>query len=629
MKVNSSDELPVTYQLEDYRILFDHNPLPMWVYDTESLRFLMVNAAALNLYGFSRDEFLQMTIKDIRPADHLSKVLEVVNSSRETLHYAGEWIHVKKDGALLHVEVVSHELSRQSSSGPERLVVIHDITARKLAEKQLAEAEQYAHSILNNMVEVVFSFNEKMEMTYISPQCLHILGYAPSQFYADKYLWFNLVHPADRSLFEESLPKIRTSREQYQLEYRIQAASGEEKWLITRCTAQLNEEGRMVRIDGSANDITRRKQIQEKLRFADFSIERASDAFLWTRADAQIMRVNRATCSLLGYLEEELLTLRLFAIVPELDEKSWPHRWAEFENLKSMSFETVFKARDGQLHPVEVHFNYFKFEQETYSFATIRQIAERKQAEAEKARLTEEMSRQNEHLRQFAYIVSHNLRAPVANIVGLINLYNRQNLDDPMNAVLMTKLERTTQRLDTTIRDLNDILTIRSKSEQSLEKVDLQQILSEVRESVAGQLVKYSPGISVDFTQGKTVLGVKGYVHSIFLNLITNAIKYQASDRPLEIHINTVISDGYLCLQIQDNGLGIDLVKQGTKVFGLYRRFHPQIEGKGLGLHMIKTQAETMGGWVDLESEVGKGSTFKVYFQVAPKNDEIPESFLN
>ncbi|WP_210465455.1 PAS domain S-box protein [Rufibacter roseolus] len=613
----------------DYRLFFDCNPLPMWVFDTVSLRFLMVNAAAIKLYGYKEEEFLRMTINDIRPECQRMEILQLVASPRAALNLSGDWVHLKKDGTELYVDIVSHELTPIAGKPARRLVVAHDITARKQAEQQLAQAEQYARSILNNIVEVVFSFNDKMEMTYISPQCQVILGYSPEQFYADKFLWFNLVHPQDRALFEESLPKIRVSSQQFQLEYRIKAVTGEEKWLITRCTAQLNDQGKMVRIDGSANDITRRKLMEERLRFADFSIERASEAYLWTRADARIMRVNRMVCCLLGYQEKELLALRMPDIVPGMDDQEWEKQWSEFVEQKSLNFETVLRARDGQLHPVEVHLNYFSFGQETYSFSSIRQIAERKQAEAEIASFHQEIARQNEHLRQFAYIVSHNLRAPVANIVGLTRLYNHKNPADPMNAVLVSKLERTTHRLDTTIKDLNEILTIRSGAEQEMENVDLEQVFAEVKESVSGQLGKYSSRLLVDFSAGKRVLGVKGYVHSIFLNLITNAIKYQSKDRFLEIHINTVFSNGYLCLQIQDNGLGIDLEKQGTKIFGLYRRFHPHIEGKGLGLHMIKTQVETMGGWVEVQSAEAQGSTFKVYFQVAPKNDEIPASLLN
>ena len=217
----------------------------------------------------------------------------------------------------------------------------------------------------------------------------------------------------------------------------------------------------------------------------------------------------------------------------------------------------------------------------------------------------------------------------MANIVGLTSLYNRENLQDPINPVLINKLERTTKRLDSTIKDLNEILTIRSQTERMLEPVDIQQVLLAVRDSVASQLKTEGARFKVDFTEGAQAYGVKGYVHSIILNLILNALKYRSPERDLEIKIKTVLSDGYLCFMLQDNGLGIDLARQQHKIFGLYRRFHPHIEGKGLGLHMTKTQVESIGGWIDVESTVDQGSTFKVYFQAYPRNEQLSSGFSN
>ncbi|GAB2540599.1 PAS domain S-box protein [Rufibacter soli] len=597
-----------------YKLLFESNPLPMWVFNTQTLRFVMVNAAAVSLYGYSEEEFTQMTIKDVRQKCHLPRLLEVVSKERGTLSQAGEWEHRKKDGTLLQVEVHSHALEMPGKKD-YRLVVVHDLTAKKLAEKQLLELESRAQSILNNIASIIFSFNSNMEMIYVSPQCETILGYTPDEFYADKNLWFDLVHPLDQHLFKEALPKLKVSSDQFQVEYRIKTKTGEDKWLIARCSSKLDEHGNMQRLDGSSNDITLRKRTEEKLKFADLSIEHAAEAFLWARVDGRILRVNKAAIALLGYTEEELLALTIFEVAPSLSRNAWDRQSTGEEPLAYKTIEINLRAKAGQEHPVEMHFNLFGFEQENFSFISIRQIKDRKQAEAEKLSLTEEMARQNEHLRQFAYIVSHNLRAPVANIMGLTSLYNRRNLLDPVNPVLINKLERTSHKLDSTIRDLNEILTIRSKVDQPLEEVDLQEVLQDVQESVALQLYHASSKLSVDFSAGRKVLAYKGYVHSILLNLITNAIKYRRQDCSLQIGIKTVFSNEFLCLQIQDNGTGIDLGKQGSKVFGLYRRFHPHIEGKGLGLYMIKTQIETIGGWVDVDSEVGQGSTFKVFFK--------------
>ncbi|MFC0609033.1 PAS domain-containing sensor histidine kinase [Rufibacter quisquiliarum] len=603
-----------------YKLLFENNPLPMWVFDTDSLRFLMVNNSAVSLYGYSKEEFLKMTIKDIRPQEQLTALIKEVSSQRNDLNHAGEWVHLKRDGSLLFVEVCSHVLPPDKGIA-RRLVVANDITARKQAELQLRESETKAQTILNNIVEIVFSFNGNMEMIYVSPQCNSILGYSPEDFYQDKYLWFNLVHPADRHLFEAALPNIKKSSEQFQLEYRIRTINGEEKWAITHCSAILDEKGVMVRLNGSLSDITARKKAEEGLKFSDFSIERASEAFIWVKPDSGILRVNRACCKLLGYAAEELEQLTMFDIAPMFEANEWQGHWQLLENQKSLTLETFLISSNGELHPVEMHWNHFVYNRQSYSFTSIREIGERKKAEQEKATLTEETARQNKHLQQFAYIVSHNLRAPVANIVGLTSLYNRVNPLDPINSVLISKLEKTSLRLDATIKDLNEILTIRSQADQKMEVVDLKESLKDVLESLALQISGCDALVTSDFYEGREVLGVKGYVNSIFLNLISNAIKYRDPNRRLEIHIKTVFSDSYLCLLLKDNGLGIDLTKQRHKVFGLYRRFHPYIEGKGLGLHMVKTQVETLGGWVDLDSAVGEGSTFKIFLQAPPKDE--------
>jgi signal transduction histidine kinase len=110
------------------------------------------------------------------------------------------------------------------------------------------------------------------------------------------------------------------------------------------------------------------------------------------------------------------------------------------------------------------------------------------------------------------------------------------------------------------------------------------------------------------------VVCVRSYVQSILYNLVSNAIKYRSPDRPLQIDVHTFPEGGFICLEVKDNGLGIDLEKNQQKMFGMYKRFHKQIPGKGLGLHLVKTQIEAVGGSIAVESEKGKGTTFKVLF---------------
>lgn len=601
-----------------YQFLFDYNPLPMWVFDTVTFRFLMVNAAALKIYGYSKAEFLHMSLKDIRPVEEVETFVRLVESKRELLSHAGIWTHIKKDGTLLHVEVMSHALPLDGGN-QKRLVVIHDMTSRVKAEEQLKEAQKLVTSTLQNIVEVVFSMNAEQEIIYISPQCLAISGYRPEAFYQDKKLWFSLVNPDDRDLFQRAMSEVITSGEPLLVEYRIKDRDGNEKWLVSRGGVTLGPDGNMTRIDGSVHDITEQKYTEERLQFSDFSIAKSSESFFWTNHEGKIIRVNQAATNLLGFSALEFVQLNIAQLDYSLDQDAWQELWQECKTGHSISRIAKFKAKNGAYYPVEVFYNYFTFNNKCYSFISVREISERMHAEADKAKLTEETIRQNEHLRQFAYIVSHNLRAPVANILGLVNMYNKNDSADPLNLQLVQKLEITSRRLDATIKDINEILTIRTNTTQNLEPLALGEVCLEVLEGLAPELEQNQVCVYRDFTCPEYILGIKGYVHSIFFNLISNAIKYRHPERNLEIHIKALFSDGQLVVTLKDNGLGINLDKQRHKVFGLYRRFHPHIEGKGIGLHISKTQMESMGGKIEIESTEGKGTMFKLFFHVPQK----------
>ncbi|MBD0255250.1 MAG: HAMP domain-containing histidine kinase, partial [Cytophagales bacterium] len=245
-----------------------------------------------------------------------------------------------------------------------------------------------------------------------------------------------------------------------------------------------------------------------------------------------------------------------------------------------------------------------------------RPINARKQAEAEQTKLIAELSAKNRDLEQFAFITSHNLRAPVANLLGLIDLYNDADPNDPINAVVIEQVGQATGKLDEIIRDLNDLLAVRKQVLQPPETVRFAEVLDSIRQSLHLQLQQAGALLETHF-EAESVEAVRSYVQSIVFNLLSNALKYRSPDRTLRVRIGTRREDGYVRLSVADNGLGIDLEKHGPKLFGLYRRFHSHVEGKGLGLHLIKTQIEALGGKITLESREGAGTTFNIYFKTA------------
>ncbi len=244
-------------------------------------------------------------------------------------------------------------------------------------------------------------------------------------------------------------------------------------------------------------------------------------------------------------------------------------------------------------------------------------ITARRQAEEERQKLIGDLTRKNHDLEQFAFITSHNLRAPVANLLGLIDLYNGADPGDPTNGVVIEQMGQATGKLDEIIRDLNELLSVRKQLHQLPETVRFAEVFDSIRQSLHLQLQQAGALIETDFGV-ESVQAVRSYVQSILFNLLSNALKYRSPDRTLRVRVQTRREDGYVRLSVADNGMGIDLEKHGPKLFGLYRRFHTHVEGKGLGLHLIKTQIEALEGKVTVESREGAGTTFNIYFKVSP-----------
>jgi signal transduction histidine kinase len=225
----------------------------------------------------------------------------------------------------------------------------------------------------------------------------------------------------------------------------------------------------------------------------------------------------------------------------------------------------------------------------------------------------QELIEHNSQLEQFAFIAAHNLRAPLARILGLANVINisDQNFDKE-NA--LDRLVDATKDLDNVIKDLNTILEIK-KHTGNYAEVDLPTALDRVLKTLEKPYKETEAIIESDFREARKVFGVAPYVESILYNLLSNAIKYRHPERSPKISLKTKLTDDHVCLSISDNGLGIDLTQHQQNMFNLYKRFHLHMEGKGLGLYLVKTQMEALGGKVEVISAPEQGSTFTLHFK--------------
>jgi len=224
-----------------------------------------------------------------------------------------------------------------------------------------------------------------------------------------------------------------------------------------------------------------------------------------------------------------------------------------------------------------------------------------------------ELVNQNVQLEQFAFITAHNLRSPVAQLMGLTKLFNKENLSDNLNSEIITHIISATNSMHQTLQDLNEILDVRKGKEQTLERLSFEHIATDVIKDYFSKV--HDVEIILDFEKSESIHFVKAYLKSIFYNFISNAIKYKHPQRNPILKIYTRDFKNEVCLSFKDNGMGIDLKKYMHKLFGLYQRFHLEKEGKGMGLYLCKTQIETLGGRVQVQSEVGVGTQFDIYFK--------------
>jgi PAS domain S-box-containing protein len=243
----------------------------------------------------------------------------------------------------------------------------------------------------------------------------------------------------------------------------------------------------------------------------------------------------------------------------------------------------------------------------------IRDITDTKLAEVKEKQITSDLIQQNKDLQQFAYIVSHNLRAPVANIVGVTNILLEEDLSNEQRDEFMEGLSGSVQKLDEVIIDLNNILQVKHHLKENKEQVNFLHLVDDIKSSIGADdhVVK----IRCDFEEVPEIDTLKSYMHSIFYNLISNSIKFRKQNEAPVIEIKTSKNKDKIELTFKDNGIGIDMEKRGDQVFGLYKRFHPgYADGKGMGLYMVKTHVETMGGKISVKSNVNEGIEFKIEF---------------
>jgi len=245
---------------------------------------------------------------------------------------------------------------------------------------------------------------------------------------------------------------------------------------------------------------------------------------------------------------------------------------------------------------------------------TFNDITELKAAQTELDRTNKTLTTINADLDNFVYSASHDLLGPLTNIEQIISLLDdrKEDFDEEVNEYHRL-LSSSVAKFKILIRDLAVVGKIESEVFEK-DPIDLMELVTEIKLSIHETIIAAKAGIATDL-EVTTLRFSKKNLRSIVYNLISNALKFRSPERKLQIVINTSLKDGFIILSVQDNGLGIPR-EQLVNVFSMYNRIHQDIEGQGIGLYLIKKIIDASGGKVDVESEIGKGSKFKIYFKI-------------
>jgi PAS domain S-box-containing protein len=451
-----------------------------------------------------------------------------------------------------------------------------------------------------------------------------IFGYKKEDVGTTSSWWFDRIHPEDSLKMSVKLYSfLEQKTERWQDEYRFKCADGSYKYVFDRGFLVKDKDGKAIRMIGAIQDVTKQKEEEQRLKLLETVITQTKEAVVITDTDTSnnpipnIIFVNPAFTKMTGYKAHEVIGKSPIMFSGAKSDMAELERLStSIKNNKECFIETISYKKNGEEY--WVNFSMIpvtnKEGEHSHWISIQRDVTKEKIQQREREQLIRELTQNNKDLKQFSYITSHNFRAPLSNLTGLLHLLEDVPIENEELQEILNGFKRSTHLLNETIEDLVKVVIIKDNPSILKEDISIKEIFENVFFQLNNQINLYKPTIKFDIDENVTIHINKAYMESIILNLMSNALKYRSLDKPPKISIKATEKENFVNLIIKDNGIGIDLNKNGDKIFGLYQRFHNYPDSKGLGLYLVKSQIEAMGGTIEVESQVGKGTQFTLTF---------------
>jgi PAS domain S-box-containing protein len=565
-----------------------------------------VSAAGQRVLGYAPQELAGTPFDDLlHPADRVEVLAKCQAAQQQADPVSFECRCLTKTG---------HELRLAWSAFrwpvSELLLCVGRVVAVKLPSLPLES--QTGNTLLEHIADAYIGVDKNWTITYFSGQAERVLQINRQQCLGRNY--WEVFPNAVNSRANHYLHLALASEQPVQFEV-LSTRTG--RWLEFKALPTAH--GLSIFFSNITDRVTAAKQLEQLALVA----QGTDNGVLICDAQGRTEWVNEGFTKHTGYTLAEMRGRLPGPVLegPDTDPEASQTFRAYLQQPRPFSVTILNYTKAGEKLWVLLHITpLYNPAGELTQFICIQQnINAQKAMEAQQAQLTRDLYAHNRDLQQFTYILSHNLRAPLANALGLTKMLTQVDKQSSMFDTSLGHLRQSLVQVDTVLQDLNLMLSIRDRQhQQESETVVLAEVCQQAVQHASQALAQCQGQITLDLVAGLAVRGSRAYVYSIFDNLLSNAIKYRAPERPLLIAIRCFPGEhGEASISFADNGSGFDRHKAGADVFQLYKRFHTAQLGRGLGLFLVKTHVEAMNGTIEVNSQVGVGTRFLINFQQA------------
>jgi PAS domain S-box-containing protein len=586
---------------------------------------LWANRYELEMLGYAAEDYIGRSIAEFHhEREVIDDILKRLTGGETIENYEAKLRH--QDGTIRDVLINSSGYFEAGKFIHTRCFT-RDVTERKRTEDALRQSEERYRTLVAATTSVVYTTDARGNTVERQPSWEAYTG-QPWDSYAD-FGGLTMVHTEDRARYEREWNAAIANDAVFEIEARLwHSRSQAHRYCATRAIPLRDTNGSVREWIGTMTDIDDRKRAEEQFRLA---VEAAPNAMVMVDQSGRIVLANRQLETLFGYGRAEMLGKSVELLVPERLQRAQPTFWSDFfadPHARPMGGEPELYGRhkDGRQIPVEIGLNPFTTADGVFCLASIIDVAERKRAEQDLRRYTEELERSNRELAQFAYVASHDLQEPLRAISGCVQLL-QQRYDQKLDAradELIQHAVHGAMRMQALINDLLSYSRVGTRG-KPFESCDMAQPLQEalanlslaVNEAEAKVTWEELPAVSGDPTQ----------ITQVFQNLIGNALKFRG-DRPPHIHVTARSRAGGHVISVSDNGIGIE-PQYFERIFGVFQRLHSRNKypGNGIGLAICRKIIERHGGRIWVESVPGQGSTFYFTIPTGGVQNEQPERY--